>query len=77
MAVANQTGAIKCKSSINCGISGGGVGDQQQQQQQYQHQHGEGQCGSGCTESIMYTGALDMRPPIVNQPESGENNVFT
>lgn len=72
----NQTGAIKCKSSINCGVSGGEQQQPHNQPNHHHHHHGEG-CGSGCTES-MYPGALDMRPPIVNQPESGENNnVFT
>lgn len=61
-ATVNQTGAIKCKSSISCG------GDHHHHH--HNHQTGEG-CGSGCTESIMYTGALDQRP-IVNQPERGE-----
>lgn len=63
-ATVNQTGAIKCKSSISCG------GDHHQHHH-HNHHTGEG-CGSGCTESIMYTGALDQRPPIVNQPERGE-----
>lgn len=78
----NQTGAIKCKSSINCGITAASSEHHHQQPHHHHHQHGEG-CGSGCSESMMYSvggssgGGLDMRPPIVNQPESGENNVFT